>query len=164
MEIAGRVLTDYMQKLLQESGKSFTSSAELEIVRDINEKLCFVAENYEAQDKAAQSSSDEDKNYVMPDKPAIIVPAHVRNTWPEFFFKPQCNGKSCKSIQYLSWKSIQASNVDVRKDLCKNIILSGGTTMYTGLPKRLKNEILALAPSGAEIRIIAAAERKYAVW
>lgn len=47
MEIAGRVLTDYMQKLLLENGESLTSSAELEIVRDIKEKLCYVAANYE---------------------------------------------------------------------------------------------------------------------
>jgi actin-related protein len=164
MDIAGRVLTEYMQKLLQESGESFTSSAEMEIVRDIKEKLCFVAENYEQQDKAAQSSSDEDKTYVMPDKRVITIPAHVRITCPELLFKPTLNGKSCNSIQDLSWKSIQASDVDVRKDLCKNIILSGGTTMYTGLPERLKNEIISLAPAGAEIRVIAAADRKYAVW
>jgi actin beta/gamma 1 len=52
----------------------------------------------------------------------------------------------------------------VRKDLKKNIILSGGTTMYAGLPKRLKNEIVSLAPAGDEIRVIAAADRRYAVW
>ena len=36
--------------------------------------------------------------------------------------------------------------------------------MYEGLPDRLKNEIVALAPAGAEIRVIASADRKYAVW
>ena len=164
MEIAGRVLTDYMQKLLLENGESLTSSAELEIVRDIKEKLCYVAENYEAQHKAAQTSSDEDKAYVMPDKRVITIPATVRMTCPELLFKPTLNGKSCNSIQDLTWKSIQSSDVDVRKDLCKNIILSGGTTMYAGLPERLKNEIVSLAPAGAEIRVIAAADRKYAVW
>lgn len=100
----------------------------------------------------------------MPDKTLITIPATVRMTCPEFLFQPPLNGKSCLSIQKLTWKSIQSSDVDVRKDLCKNIILSGGTTMYTGLPDRLKNEITALAPAGAEIRVIAAADRKYAVW
>merc|ERR1712127_313910 len=48
MEIAGRVLTNWMQKLLIGTGESFTSSAELEIVKDIKEKVAFVAGNYEA--------------------------------------------------------------------------------------------------------------------
>ena len=43
MEISGRVLTDYMQKLLMERGLSLTSPCELEIVRDIKEKVCYVA-------------------------------------------------------------------------------------------------------------------------
>jgi len=114
--------------------------------------------------KAAQTSSDEDKSYVMPDKRVINIPATIRMTCPELLFKPTLNGKSCNSIQDLSWKSIQSSDVDVRKDLCKNIILSGGSTMFAGLPERLKNEVQALAPGGAEIRVIAAADRKYAVW
>jgi len=49
MEIAGRLLTAYMQKLMLEAGESLTSSAELEIVRDIKEKHCYVASNYQAE-------------------------------------------------------------------------------------------------------------------
>lgn len=36
--------------------------------------------------------------------------------------------------------------------------------MYDKLPERLKKEITALAPAGSEVRVIASAERKYAVW
>ena len=54
--------------------------------------------------------------------------------------------------------------MDVRRDLLKNIILSGGSTMYEGLSDRLKAEVEALAPAGSEIRIIATQDRKYAVW
>jgi actin len=99
-EIGGRVLTDYMQKLLLETGESLTSSAELEIVRDIKEKLCYVAENYEKEDQAAQSSWEYDRSYTMPgsDKRVITVPAHVRMSCPELLFNPSLNGKSCKSI------------------------------------------------------------------
>jgi actin-related protein len=164
MEIAGRVLTDWMQKLLLGTGESLTSSAELEIVRDIKEKLCYVAQNYEQENQQAQNSSENDKQYTMPDKRVITVPAHVRMSCPELLFQPALNGKSCKSLQDLAWASVSASDVDVRKDLCKNIILSGGTTMYEGLPDRLKSEIVSLAPAGAEIRVIASADRKYAVW
>ena len=52
----------------------------------------------------------------------------------------------------------------MRKDLCKNVILSGGTTMYAGIAERLKQELEALAPAGSEIRIVATPDRKYAVW
>lgn len=83
---------------------------------------------------------------------------------PEFLFKPELNGKSCDSIHGLSWKSIAASDVDVRRDLLKNMILSGGTTMYEGIGDRLKTEVASLAPPGSEIRIVATPDRKYAVW
>ena len=164
MEIAGRVLTDWMQKLLQGQGHNLTSSAELEIVKDIKEQLSFVAQDYDAEFAAAQTSSEHDKNYTMPDKRVITIPASVRMQCPELLFKPELNGKSCKSLHALSYASVQASDVDVRKDLCKNIILSGGTTMYEGLADRLKQEITKLAPAGAEIRVIASADRKFAVW
>merc|ERR1711957_539406 len=60
--------------------------------------------------------------------------------------------------------AVSASDIDVRRELCKNIIMSGGSTMYEGMADRLKQELVNRAPSGAEIRVVAAADRKYAVW
>jgi len=164
MEIAGREITTYAQKLLLESGHSFTSTAELEIVKDIKEKLCFVAQDYEAERAAAESSSEKDQAYTLPDRSQITVKGTVRMQVPEFLFRPELNGKSCDSIHGLAWKSIAASDVDVRRDLLKNMILSGGTTMYEGIGDRLKTEVSSLAPPGSEIRIVATPDRKYAVW
>ena len=164
MEIAGRVITDYCQKLLLEAGHSFTSSAELETVKDIKEKLCYVAADYDAELAAANASSAQDQTYTLPDKSVIPIKGSIRLQTAELLFKPELNGKSCLSIQNLAWRSIQDSDVDVRRDLSKNVILSGGSTMYEGLADRLKAEIEALAPAGAEIRIIATQDRKYAVW
>ena len=101
---------------------------------------------------------------MLPDKSLVNIKATVRMTCPELLFKPDLNGYTCKSIHALAWQSIQSSDIDVRKDLCRNLILSGGTTMYKGLPERLKNEIVNLAPSGAEIKVIASDDRKFAVW
>merc|ERR1712060_474184 len=161
MEIAGRVITDYAQKLLLEQGHSFTSTAELEIVKDIKEKLAFVAQDYDAEHAAAQSSSELDKTYTLPDRSQITVKGTVRMQVPELLFKPELNGKSG---QALAWDSISKSDVDVRRDLLKNIIMSGGTTMYEGIADRLKTELTALAPAGSEVRIVATPDRKYAVW
>ena len=106
MQIAGRVLTNYLQKLLLEMGESFTSSAELEIVRDIKEKLCYVAPKYEEEKVAAYKSFGSDKQYTLPDKRVITVTGYVRMTAPELLFKPSLNGLTCLSLHELTWKSV----------------------------------------------------------
>jgi len=62
------------------------------------------------------------------------------------------------------WKTISESDIDVRRELSKNIVMSGGSSMYEGLADRLKQELVNRAPTGAEFRIIAAADREFAVW
>jgi len=56
------------------------------------------------------------------------------------------------------------SDVDVRKDLYGNIVLSGGTTLFNGISERLSKEIIKLAPSSMKIKVVAPPERKYSVW
>jgi len=55
-------------------------------------------------------------------------------------------------------------DVDIRKDLYNNIVMSGGTTMFNGVAERMQKEIKALAPDSMTIKIIAPPERKYSVW
>jgi actin len=85
-------------------------------------------------------------------------------TCPELLFKPELNGKTCPALHELAWGSIMSSDIDIRRDLLKNVILSGGTTMFEGLSDRLKNEVIALNPAGAEIKVHANHDRKFAVW
>ena len=75
-------------------------------MRDIKEKLCYVAEDYEKEDQAAQSSSEHDKSYTMPDKRVITVPAHVRMSCPERLFSSYVPGSLCSCCSY-DKKSIQ---------------------------------------------------------
>ena len=88
MDIAGRCLTDYMQKLMLEIGENFNSSAEKEIVKSIKEDCCYVAQNWEEESEACKNNSEHDKNYTLPDKRVLTIPARLRMQCPELLFKP----------------------------------------------------------------------------
>jgi len=161
--LAGRDLTEYMRKLLNEVGLNFSSSAEAETVRDIKEKLCYVALDYEAEVAAYNNSTQNNKVYELPDGQTITVGSQ-RFRCPEALFKPMLIGKEMPGFHEISYQSILKCDVDIRKDLYSNIVMSGGTTMYPGIPERLSKEITALAPSTMKIKVVAPAERKFLVW
>ena len=94
----------------------------------------------------------------------VITIGNERFRCPEAMFQPSFLGMESCGIHETTYNSIMKCDVDIRKDLYANSVLSGGTTMYPGIADRMQKEITALAPSTMKIKIIAPPERKYSVW
>ncbi|XP_043931422.1 actin, clone 302-like [Protopterus annectens] len=135
--LAGRDLTGYLRKLLQDRGYCFRTATELEIVRDIKEKLCYVS-----QDPDTECSTNE-VSYTLPDG-QILKLGNERFRAPEVLFKPALIGKDHFGVHESLCHAIIQSDSELRQTFLENIVLAGGTTLLPGLASRLQNEICSM--------------------
>ena len=164
VNMAGRDMTEYLYKLLTDAGVGFTTPAYMDIVRQMKERLCYVALDFEEEVTNA-AKQPVDKSYSLPDGTVVKV-GTPRFRCPEALFKSSLlnTGKEDDGFHELVFKAINKCDMEVRRDLYSSIVLAGGTNMYRGLAERLEKEVGNLAPSAVKPKVIAPPERKYSVW
>uniref|UniRef100_A0A0G4HR94 Actin n=1 Tax=Chromera velia CCMP2878 TaxID=1169474 RepID=A0A0G4HR94_9ALVE len=126
-------------------------------VQDIREKLAYVAENYEEELKKGGETKVE---YTLPNGGQVITVGAERFRSPEVLFKPSLIGLEQDGIHKLTYESILKCDVDIRRDLYRNVVMSGGTTMvspwtperYVGcgfknIEERMAGEMVKLGPA-----------------
>ncbi|XP_012277551.1 actin-related protein 2 isoform X1 [Orussus abietinus] len=143
LDIAGRDITMYLIKLLLLRGYAFNHSADFETVRMMKEKLCYIGYNIETEEKLARETTVLMESYTLPDGRVIKVGGE-RFAAPEALFQPHLINVEALGIAELVFSTIQSADIDMRSELYKHIVLSGGSTMYPGLPSRLEREIKQL--------------------
>lgn len=164
INLSGSHITEYLRGLLKEKGYNFTTPAEIEIVRDIKERLCYVVhKNFDSVLKESAENNSVEKTYDLPDQRSITV-GNERFRCPEILFQPKHAGLEIDGIHKYAYDSIMKCDIDIRKDLFSNIILAGGTTLFEGIGERMWFEIHQLASSNNKIKVLAPPERKYSVW
>lgn len=83
---------------------------------------------------------------------------------PEILFDPELIGLEYPGVHQIVVDSIGRTDMDLRKSLFSNIVLSGGSTLTKNFGDRLLREIQRLAMPDMRIKILAPPERKYSTW
>jgi len=143
LDIAGRDITRYLIKLLLLKGYPFNSTADFETIRQMKEKLCYVGYDLNLEHKLAIETTVLVENYTLPDGRVIKV-SNERFEAPEALFQPHLVDVESMGVAELLFNTIQSGDIDIRSELYKHIVLSGGSSMYPGLPSRLEKEVKQL--------------------
>lgn len=163
IDLGGRDVTDYLMKIMTERGYSLTTTAERDIVRDIKESLAYVALDFDEAMADSSKGCHNERSYELPDGQCVVVGNELFRA-PEILFCPSFVGLECPGLHEIIHQAIMKTDVDIRKDLYANIVLEGGTSMFSGIEERILKELQALAPSTMSVKIIAPPERKYSAW
>jgi len=159
LNFAGHDFEIYLRQLLSERSDELEAAGDLdtpsglEIVREIKEKILddgksmlYVAQDFKEEMAKAAKDDELNADYELPDGQEITI-ENERFRCPEGLFNPKMMGK--KDVDPLPksiFDSINACEQDIRRVLYSNIVLSGGTSSFDGLPRRLDDEIEELAP------------------
>ncbi|KAJ3431278.1 actin-7-related [Anaeramoeba flamelloides] len=163
-DLGGRDITDYLCTLLKrETGRSFTTTSEIDIVREIKEKHCQVALSCKAQELRGNLPEEDKITYELPDKGKIKI-GNERIQAPEILFQPSLIGIEQPNLDEIVINSIMNCDIDARKDFFGNVVLSGSTTLMSGFVERLQTGIKERAPEGIRLHCVAAPERALSPW
>jgi actin-related protein 3 len=140
--IAGRDITYFVQSLLRDRGEPDSS---LKTAEKIKEEFCYVCpdivKEFARYDREPERFGKHTINYPN-GRNAVVDVGYERFLAPEIFFNPEIYSSDFLTpLPNIVDTVIQQSPIDVRRGLYKNIVLSGGSTLYENFGRRLQRDI-----------------------
>lgn len=160
LPFGGRDLIDFLTVMINERGYSYSLPSDLEIIRDLKEKLCYVALDYDEESFKAEKSGIFDVKYEISEFVSIVT-GQERFKCPESLFQPKMIGKYCLSIQDAISTSICRCDNDIHQSMFDTVVLAGGTGLFAGIDERLTRELVNLAPTRMNVHVIAPTDGIY---
>jgi actin-related protein 3 len=145
--IAGRDITAFVQQLLRDREPQIPPAQSLETAKEIKERFSYICPDIVKEFGKYDSDPGKwIKQHEIIDrrskKPIIIDVGYERFLGPEIFFHPEFSNPEFQvSISETVDTVVQGCPIDVRRGLYKNIVLSGGSTMFKDFGRRLQRDI-----------------------
>lgn len=137
--VTGSLITKYLSSLLQiRSNSKFAYDAIT--VKKIKEKMCYVSQDLEQERRLARETTVLVENYILPDGTAVKV-GRERFECTEAFFDPSLIDVDYCGLSNFIYDTIQECDLSIRKSLYGHIVLSGGSSMFPGMPNRIQRDI-----------------------
>ncbi|KAG6446952.1 actin-85C-like [Manduca sexta] len=163
--LTGEVLSNRFQKLLAETGYSFTTPVERDLMDQIKAEKCYIVPDYEAKISEAVSAGENKTRYDLPDGQHVLLDEELYQC-PELLFQPSLGGLDCPNIVDVICSSVNKCDMDYRAMFYENVVLGGGSSMFQGLSERLHAELASRLKGipGMKAGVDAMTSRRFAAW
>ncbi|XP_035980662.1 actin-related protein 3B isoform X2 [Fundulus heteroclitus] len=184
--IAGRDITFFIQQLLRDREVGIPPEQSLETSKAIKERYCYICPDIVKEFTKYDSDPGKwIKQYrginAVTKTPFHIDVGYERFLGPEIFFHPEfANPDFMQPISDVVDEVIQSCPIDVRRPLYKNVVLSGGSTMFRDFGRRLQRDLKRVVdarlklseelsagrikPKPMEVQVVTHHMQRYAVW
>jgi len=145
--LAGRDMTAFVQQLMRERSEPIPPAESMEVAKRVKEQYSYVCPDIVKEfSKYDSEPSKWFKTYTgvnsITKKPYTVDVGYERFLGPEIFFNPEIfSSDFLTPLPKVVDDTIQTCPIDVRRGLYKNIVLSGGSTMFKDFGKRLMRDV-----------------------
>ncbi|XP_015074111.1 actin-related protein 3-like isoform X1 [Solanum pennellii] len=145
--VSGKDVTLFVQQLMKERGEHVPAEDSFEIARKVKEMHCYTCSDIVKEFNKHDKEPGKYIKHWRGTKPKTGAPyscdvGYERFLGPEVFFSPEIyNSDFTSPLPEVIDKCIQSAPIDTRRALYKNIVLSGGSTMFKDFHRRLQRDL-----------------------